>query len=210
MSHSETKVKRELKKVTDAGTTWYPMKGIAGLLGEKNPRQMMFKLKDEKQERQFCIKNAAGHFVDMIHISEANVRVLVEKKGIRDDDVIHDFLKRAPEAEQRGIEPEAPAEAEGTREEITPEPIIKPPARKKRKTVGAIKISKKDDAVVLGMSIGTVYKHVKDGKLKEMKGYKEDLLIMELDGHYDRLCDLLKDPENEVKEYWKISIIRMQ
>ncbi len=208
MSQIEKTLKSTLTRVTDAGTVWYPMKGIAGLLGETNPRQMMDKLKGNAQERQFCVKNAAGRFVEMIHISEANVKALMDKKGMSNDAVVLEALKTAPEAEKRGAETQPPVEVATNSEDITPEPKIQ--ARKKRKSISAYMISKKEYAALMGMSIGTVYKHVKDGKLKEMKGYKEDLMVMEHDESYDRLNELLKDPETDIKEYWKISIIRSQ
>lgn len=197
-----TDIEKTLKKVTAEGISWYPMKDVAALLGDKNPRQMMYALKEETQERKFSVKDANGRYVPVIHISEGNVLALMRKKGREDDTGIQAVLKSAPEAEQKGVVPEpvvvAPVNDEQTVSTQSPQP--KPPARKKKRTINAIKISKEDYASLRGMSLGTVYNHIKKHKLRVMQGYQAFLWITEHDGDYEQIVELLKDPVSRIAE----------
>jgi len=164
MPDLKKKVENTVNPVGADGTYWYPMKDVAALLGDKNPRQMVDTLREEAQERKFPGKDTGGRNVQIIHISEASVRILLARKGMNNDPVVLAALGLAPEADlPRDVQESVPVvqvaeePAGGT---IGTEPT--PPARKnKKKTLNAIKISKEDYARLKGISLTTVYNHVK-------------------------------------------------
>jgi hypothetical protein len=188
-----------LKCVRHEGRNWYPMIEVAKMLRCSNPSRMAKQLKEKKEELRISCTDAKGRKVKLIHLSEDNLRELIELKDPLNKHQILDALNKATGEVQEGSIPTPAGSADAA---ISYKPQTKPPSRskQKKKIINAISISKKDFADVMEISLTTVYNRVKDKKLKEMPGNNPNIEVRAYDEYYEELLEKLERRKNDFEE----------
>jgi hypothetical protein len=172
---------------------------VAKMLRCSNPSRMAKQLKEKKEELRISCTDAKGRKVKLIHLSEDNLRELIELKDPLNKHQILDALNKATGEVQEGSIPTPAGSADAA---ISYKPQTKPPSRskQKKKIINAISISKKDFADVMEISLTTVYNRVKDKKLKEMPGNNPNIEVRAYDEYYEELLEKLERRKNDFEE----------